>query len=163
MIILTHLEEDDDSPEALLQRAVLPDNFKPLQCACDHARTRRKAKTDEADVEWLRNAASEHFGHQHFWCFEHSQNRILQNPDIVTMWKFVVQLNDAYHKKKSGVSVSFYCPNVSLAPQLPHLQHTHALTRATYAPYDTHTHSRAPPTHQNALRALTRPHAPHQR
>jgi len=118
MIILTHLEEDDDSPEALLQRAVLLDNFKPLECARDRARTRRKAKTDEADVEWLRNAASERFGHQHFRRFKRSRNRILQNPDIVTLWKFAVQLNDTYHKKKSGVSVSFYCPNVTWNIQL---------------------------------------------
>jgi hypothetical protein len=59
------------------------------------------------------------------------------------------------------INDSLGCVCVSLAPQLPHLRHTHALTRATYAPYDTHTHSRAPPTrltrtHQNALRALTR-------
>jgi hypothetical protein len=55
---------------------------------------------EEADVEWLRNASSERFGHQHFRRFQRSRNWILQNPDIVSLWKFAVQLNDTSQEEK---------------------------------------------------------------
>jgi hypothetical protein len=52
----------------------------------------QEAKIHEADVDWLRNTASERFGHQR------SRNRILQNPDIAFV-EIAVQFNDTYHKK----------------------------------------------------------------
>jgi hypothetical protein len=66
----------------------------------------KKAKVDEDDVEWLKASARERFGHEDFRRFQRRRHRVLQNLEIVALWKFAAQFCSAYHTKKSGGSVS---------------------------------------------------------
>jgi hypothetical protein len=99
-------DSSDDADAARLQRSELPSNFKPLECARDRAKAKKKAKVDEDDVEWLRTSASERFGHEHFQRFQRCRHRVLQNADIIALWQFAAQFCEAYHTKKGGTSVS---------------------------------------------------------
>ena len=57
--------DEDDTGAALLQHSQQVDllrNFKPLECARDRAKTKKKAAVDDDDMDWLRTSASEHFG-----------------------------------------------------------------------------------------------------
>jgi hypothetical protein len=103
----TDPEDHNDDGEALLQRSELASDFKPLDCARDRAKAKKAAHADEDDVEWLRSSASERFGRERFQRFQHSRNRVLQNADVLELWQYAVQFGEAYHKKKSGASVSF--------------------------------------------------------
>jgi hypothetical protein len=69
-------------------------------------KSKKKAKADEDDVEWLRTSASERFGHEDFQRFQRRRHRVLQNVDIIAFWRFAAQFCSAYHAKKSGGSVS---------------------------------------------------------
>ncbi|KAF8239771.1 hypothetical protein L208DRAFT_1374597 [Tricholoma matsutake] len=87
-----------------LQRSELLNHFKPLECARDRTKAKKKAKVDEDDVEWLKASARKRFGHEDFQCFQCHCHRVLQNLEIVALWKFAAQFCSAYHTKKSGGS-----------------------------------------------------------
>jgi hypothetical protein len=99
-------DDGDDANAPRLQLSELPNNFKPLECARDRVKAKKKAKVDEDDVEWLRTSASERFGHEHFQRFQRRRHRVLQNVDIVALWQFAAQFCEAYHTKKGVTSVS---------------------------------------------------------
>ncbi|KAF8220973.1 hypothetical protein L208DRAFT_1536578 [Tricholoma matsutake] len=92
---------------ALLQRSQQLDlvrNFKPLECARDHAKAKKKAAVDDDDVDWLQMLASEHFGHEDLQRFQHTHHWVLQNADIIVLWQFAARFCETYHRKKSGRS-----------------------------------------------------------
>ena len=99
-------DDIDDAEPSQLQRSELTKNFKPLECARDCAKAKKKVKVDEDDMEWLKASAHECFGHEDFQHFQRRRHWVLQNLEIVALWKFAAQFCSAYHTKKSGGSVS---------------------------------------------------------
>ena len=62
-----------------------------------------KQLKSEALVEWLKEKASLQ---EDYPLFLGSQHRVLQNPDIVLIWRFVSNFHKIYYNAKNPISVS---------------------------------------------------------
>jgi len=56
-------------------------------------------------ITWLAQEATLRSNYQHF---VNSQHRVLQNSEIILVWKFASDFYDIYHRAKSNVVCSFH-------------------------------------------------------